>query len=164
MSEDLIKAQDIFLEKINKICRDFGLNNIMAQLYVVLYFNGKPLSLNDMLERLKISKGSVSVNIRFFESYGAVKRVWIKGSRRDYYEAEPDIAKVITDRVKSMAERRLSEIENMIDASDKSISAAEPTDKDNSNDREMFKERLSRLKGFHGKMQSLFNFLNANHE
>jgi len=84
MNEDLVKAQDVFLQKINKICRDFGLNNIMAQLYAILYFSKEPLSLNDMLERLKISKGSVSINIRALERYGAVRRIWVKGSRKDY--------------------------------------------------------------------------------
>src|SRR3989338_5100918 len=102
MNDKLLKAQDLFLDKINNICNKFGLNNIMAQLYVMLYFNNNPLSLDDMVERLKISKGSASVNIRALERYGAVRQVWVKGSRKDYYEAEPDISKIIFDRTKSM--------------------------------------------------------------
>ena len=63
MNENLIKVQDIFLNRINHICKKLGLNNVMAQLYAILYLNNEPLSLDDMVERLKISKGSASVNI-----------------------------------------------------------------------------------------------------
>src|SRR3989338_5217258 len=97
--ENLIKVQDIFLNRINHICKKLGLNNVMAQLYAILYLNNEPLSLDDMVERLKISKGSASVNIRALESYGAVRRVWMRGSRRDYYEADTDIVRVVTDRI-----------------------------------------------------------------
>ena len=124
MNEKFEKAQDVVLEKINHFCREFGLNNIMAQLYAVLYLSNKPVSLNDMVERLKISKGSVSINIRALENYGAVRRVWVKGSRRDYYEAELDLKKVIINKVKSGVQRRLNEISNMLNDFNKIINSA----------------------------------------
>ena len=77
MNEELLKAQDIILAKVDYICSKVGLNNVMAELYFILYFSHKPLSLDEMAERLNISKGSVSVNIRALERYGAVKRMWI---------------------------------------------------------------------------------------
>ena len=94
MNTELEAIQDVFLEKINQMCREFGLNNVMAQLYAVLYFSGKPRSLDDMVNQLKISKGSVSINIRALERYGAVRRVWLRGTRRDHYEAEIDTSEV----------------------------------------------------------------------
>src|SRR3989338_5938972 len=114
MNENLTNAQDVFLNEINQICSKFGLNNIMAQLYAILYLSDKPLSLDDMVDRLRISKGSASINIRALERYGAVRRVWIKGSRRDYYEAEADIVKVVVGRIRSMVNGRLTELEHMI--------------------------------------------------
>ena len=54
-------AQDDILGKINQVCGKFGLNNIMAQLYAVLYLNNKQLSLSELAARLKISKGSASI-------------------------------------------------------------------------------------------------------
>jgi len=161
MSENIEKIQDVFLEKINQICHEFGLNNLMAQLYAILYFSNKSLSLDDMVERLKISKGSASINMRILERYGAVRKIWVKGSRRDYYEAEIDIFKVAISRIKSMAERRLTGISEMIDASSKAINAAKATDKNEQEALRVFKERLERLKGIQAKGQSLFNLLNS---
>ena len=108
MNEKMEKAQDMLLEKVNKFCREFGLNNIMAQLYAILYFSKKPLSLDDMVERLKISKGSASVNIRILERDGIVRRIWVKGSRKDYYEAEIDISKVILERIFLLSSLKIS--------------------------------------------------------
>ena len=159
-TKDSIKVvQDAFLDNINTICRKFGLNYIMAQLYTVLYFRGKPMSLDDMVEQLEISKASASVNIRALENYGAVRRIWVKGSRKDYYEAEPDIAKVIVGRIRSMAGRRLSEVNNMITSSSGILESLDLEAEDESV--KMFKERLEKLRALYAQAQSMFDLLNA---
>ena len=161
MNENLEKAQDVFLEKINQICREFGLNNVMARLYAILYLSGKPLSLNDMVERLRISKGSVSVNIRALERYGVARRVWVKGTRKDYYEAEADISKVILDRIKAMASKRLLEVGNMLTSTEhvlKSITASDVSENDSL---ATFRERVGELRSLHGRAESLFSLLNS---
>lgn len=163
MTNKLTQAQDVFLDKINQICSKLGLNNIMAQLYSLLYLSGKTMSLDDMVERLKISKGSVSINIRALENYGAVRRVWVKGSRRDFYEAESDIYKVIMERVRSLLRDRLSEADEMIDLSNNSLIAAN-IGADNLRDSEaivVFEQRLAELRILKDKMKSLFDLFNS---
>ena len=161
MSEELEKAQDILLGNVNQICAKFGLNNIMAQLYTVLYLHGKSMSLDDMVDRLKISKGSVSTNIRALERYGAVRKIWIKGSRKDYYEAEPDISKVIMDRAKAMAQNRLSEMDDMINSSYPALDSVNHSSKEEKEAIKTFKEKLHKLRELQNKAQSLFNLLNS---
>ena len=161
MDGKLIEAQDIFLGGVNQLCNKFGLNNIMAQLYAILYLSDAPLSLHDMVERLKISKGSVSVNIRALERYGVVKRVWVKGSRRDYYEAETDISKVIIDRIKAMGQARLAEIENVIKSSYSIIEEQNVSNKEDEKAVDFFKERLEKLRDIQHKAQSIFELLNS---
>lgn len=161
MNKSLSDAQDVFLGKINQICSGFGLNNIMAQLYAMLYLSNKTLSLNDMVERLKISKASASINIRALERYGAVRKIWVKGSRKDYYEAEIDIAKVITGRLKSMIQNRLSEINDMLKSSYKIFNSANLSGKDDNGAAKVFKERLDKLERLHDQAQALFNLLNS---
>jgi len=160
--KSIARAQDIFLDRVNQICNKFGLNNIMAQLYAVLYLTPKPMSLNEMTEQLKISKGSVSTNIRALERYGAVRKVWVKGSRRDYYEAETDISKVISERVASLVQHRLSEIDSMITASEGALNSevSFSPQKEDREDYEMvkvFMQRLGALKELHRKAKSLFD-------
>jgi len=161
MNNELIKAQDVFLEKINVICNKFGLNNIMAQLYAILYLSARPLSLDDMVERLKISKGSASVNIRALERYGVVRQVWVKGSRKDYYEAEADISKVIIERIRSMAQGRLSEVDDMINLSTDALSSVNPHDEDEAEAIKTFKERIDKVKALYDQAQSVLELFNT---
>lgn len=113
MNNNLETARDKFIEGISRMGDAFGLNRFVIQLYALLYLTGKPLSLDEIAEVLGASKGNVSINIRELERWGAVRNVWIKGSRRDYYEAEPDVKKVLLNKFKSAAEKRLTEVSNL---------------------------------------------------
>ena len=160
MSTKLIQAQDVLLSKINQMCGKFGLNNIMAELYAILYLSDRPLSLDDMVERLKISKGSASVNIRILERYGVARSVWVKGSRKDYYEAEADISKVIIERIRSMAHSRLTEVESMISASYAALNSISHNSEEEEITVEAFKEKLEKIRTFHSQAKSLFDLFN----
>ena len=115
MNNKLEIAQNKFMESIGKLAESFGLNKFTAQLYAVLYLSDKPLSLDELVDRLGASKGNVSLNIRELENWGAVKSVWVKGSRKDYYEAEPDIKQVFLNKVKSSFAKRISQVSGMVE-------------------------------------------------
>jgi len=73
----------------------------------MLFLSEKPLCLDDMVERLKISKGNASLNIRKLESLGVAKRVWVKGDRKDFYQAELDLEKIIKSGLIDTARSRM---------------------------------------------------------
>lgn len=162
MNEKLIEAQDVILGRTNQICRKLGLNTIMAQLYVILYIGDKPISLNEMVERLKISKASVSVNIRALERYGAVRKFWVKGSRKDYYEAEMNVIKVITERVKSMTRDRLSETEDAIKTSYDAVNGVNYSSEEEQQAIKAFKQKLDTLRDLQKKAQFTYGLFNSN--
>lgn len=114
MNVKLEKAQHKFIESIGKLCDSFGLNKLVAQLYGLLYLSGRPLSLDEMAKMLGVSKGSVSLNIRELEKWGAVKNIWVKGSRKDYYEAELDIKKVAMNKIYSGVSKRMADVSSML--------------------------------------------------
>lgn len=125
MNDKLEYAQHKFIEGTGKLCASFGLNKLLAQIYALLYLSNKPLSLDEIVERLKVSKGSVSLNIRELDKWGAVKSVWVKGSRKDYYEAEVDIKKVISNKLKSGIAKRLAEVSDMTDQFNSIVQSAD---------------------------------------
>lgn len=161
MTKKVDEAVDVILDKINQICGKFGLNNIMAQLYAILYFSNKPLSLDEMMDRLKISKASVSINIRNLERYNAVRKVWVKGTRKDYYEAETDIRKVAFDRVRSMFSGRLNEVNDMIDSSEHTLNGIQNSPDKNAEDLKVFKERLQKIIELRDTANFVLNLVNS---
>ena len=75
-----------------------GINKVGGQIYALLFLSDEPLSLDEIGQRLGVSKSNISINIRMLEDYNLVRKVWVKGSRKDYYAAERTYPKkVITD-------------------------------------------------------------------
>lgn len=69
------------------VCRAIGLPKSLGQVFGALYMSDRPLTLDDLVGLLSISKGSASNSVRRLIGWGAVKQVWIPGERRDHYEA-----------------------------------------------------------------------------
>jgi len=67
----------------------------------LLFFSEQPLGLEDIASELEVSKATVSIHIRFLEGMKNVRKVWVKGSRRDYYEAERNTGKIMTEHLQS---------------------------------------------------------------
>lgn len=87
--ESIEKALDRFIENAGKISANMlgMVNKVGGQIYALLFLSREPQSLDAIAETLQVSKGSISVNVRILEDLKLVKKVWVKGSRRDYYEA-----------------------------------------------------------------------------
>lgn len=161
MNKSLELAQDRFIEKIGNMCNKFGLNHFMAQLYAVLYLSNKPLSLDDLTERLKVSKGNVSVNIRELERWGAVRQIWVKGSRKDFYVAEEDIKKIISERVKSSISKRINEVNQMLaEFNDIISSGGKDFTSEEAEIVENYKKRLKKIEELNKMASMAVNFAN----
>ncbi|TRM11838.1 transcriptional regulator [Lentibacillus cibarius] len=71
----------------------FGLTPVEARLFVYLYLQETPQTLDDMGEALGKSKTSMSTSIRSLSDANLVTRVWRKGVRKDLYEANNQLFK-----------------------------------------------------------------------
>lgn len=147
MDNRLEQAQDRFFSGIGRISDAFGLNRLVAQLYVLLYFNGEPMSLDEIVKALGVSKGSVSVNIRELEKWGVVNNVWIKGSRKDYYQAEADLKKAMFNKIRFTIEKRSREVDSMVEEFEKAIDAmGNPDDKQDAKVLMNYRRKLKEIK------------------
>ena len=106
MDKKLLQARDNIIESAGRTTQGFGLGRIIGQLYALLFFSPVPMSLDDMAGELGVSKGSVSTNIRELEKWGAVRQVWVKGDRKDYYEAEVDFQRILKEGVMPYLRRK----------------------------------------------------------
>lgn len=95
MHENLQAVNNSTVAGLGRLARFFGFSEVMGHLYGTLLLNPEPLSLDDLVDRLEISKGSVSMNMRALERWGMAKEVWVRGERKKYYAAESDFWQVI---------------------------------------------------------------------
>ena len=83
----------------------FGLSRLFGQIYTYLYLSPEPQSLDELAEGLGVSKASVSIAARQLESWGALRCIWKRGDRRDYYEAETDFRRLDQQGFARLAEQ-----------------------------------------------------------
>ena len=121
MQNDIQKIQDDFIEFAGNLCASMNITRIIGQLYALLYMSEEPVSMDDMVKRLDVSKGNVSVNINILEGWGAVRKVWVKGSRKNYYMADPDVWKIVKKRVEEALSSRLDRTVSAIDNINKGL-------------------------------------------
>lgn len=147
-------VHETMLDGIGQLAAYFGFSKVMGQLYGTLLMSAKPLSLDEMMEQLDISKASVSTNMRTLEHMGMVRQVWVRGGsgRRKYYEAETDFWQIITNLLSG---RELRDVERAINVMDnKSVHLKEALPTMNDEEREVAELYIERMR----QLQALFRF------
>ena len=78
-----------FIERMGLAVERLGLTRTFGRLFGLLMVAERPLSLDEMVGRLGVSKASVSTNARACEELGLARQVGVRGDRKDYYEVAP---------------------------------------------------------------------------
>ncbi len=105
---ELNEAKDKFINAWGTLGSNWGINRTMAQVHALLMISPDPLSAEDIMEQLKISRGNANMNIRALIDWGLVEKTHIQGERKEYFSAEKDIWEVFKQVAK---ERRKREVE-----------------------------------------------------
>jgi DNA-binding transcriptional regulator GbsR (MarR family) len=87
-------TRQAFVEAGGNFCRKVGLPKSLGQIYGLLFLSSKPLSLDHITDLLEISKASASVGTRQLMAWGMIRQVWVPGSRRDHFEAVPELRQI----------------------------------------------------------------------
>ena len=93
----------------------WGINRTMAQIHALLLISPDPLTQDDIMEDLNISRGNTNMNIRELINWGLVERVILPGERKEYFTAEKDIWKVVKQIVKERKKRELEPMMQLLD-------------------------------------------------
>jgi HTH-type transcriptional regulator, glycine betaine synthesis regulator len=79
-----------------QLSQALGQPRSLAELYGLLFISARPLAMDDLMERLGLSKGSASQGLRFLRNAGAIKMVYVAGDRRVHYEAVAELRNLAT--------------------------------------------------------------------
>jgi len=107
----LSEAKEKYIQTWGTFATSWGINRTMAQVHALLLANGKPLSTDEVMELLEISRGNANMNLRALMDWGIVKKEFIKGDRKEYFTAEKDVWFLFKQITK---ERRKREIEPVV--------------------------------------------------
>lgn len=103
----LAEAKKQFISSWGAFGTHWGINRTMAQIHALLLVSPEPVTQDEIMAELNISRGNVNMNIRELISWNLVERIIVSGERREYFSAEKDIWKVATQIMKERKKREL---------------------------------------------------------
>lgn len=139
-SPSLTELQERFVLHWGEMASAWGINRTMGQIHALLYISPDPLSMDDLMDRLKISRGNASMNLRALEDWGIIQRVHFTGDRREYFRSLGDAWDLFHMVVK---ERKRREFDPMLRSLREFLADAEATPGDPG--MELYRERLGNL-------------------
>lgn len=90
MRSEVEHAQDQFILEWGRMSSSWGINRTMAQILALLFTSATPLTVDEIMERLRISRGNASMSLRDLMDWGIVRRFRRPGERKDAYACETD--------------------------------------------------------------------------
>ena len=101
------EAKNKFVQTWGALGSQWGINKTMAQIHALLMVSHEPVSMEDIMEELQISRGNASMNLRALMDWGIVYKEYKAGERREFFTAEKDLDELA---VKISRERSKREI------------------------------------------------------
>lgn len=106
-TDPLKQARDEFVAQWGALGTQWGINRTMAQIHALLMTVPEPLSTDEVMEELEISRGNAHTNLKELVAWGLVRVVVRKGERREFFEAEKDVWKIFTTVARERKRREI---------------------------------------------------------
>lgn len=152
MSKDLDRLRNQFIETAGQFTQSLGFGRNLGQIFAHIYLSRQPQTLDDLTARLGISKGSASMSVRQLETWTALRRVWVKGDRKDYYETTEEFGRIIRKALLDLIGQKMETADRLLDEADRQL-RGHPG---GNGDAAFLRQRLARLRGFRQKAQGLW--------
>ena len=148
-----LEVIDIFVS----IVRMLGIPKSVAEIYGLLFVSPEPLPLDGIVDRLRISKGSVSQGLKLLRAFGGVKTTYVAGDRRDHYVAEIELKMLVAGFMRGEIQPRLENGKQRL------VHVEEIQEQLNAEDRRknFYGVRVRKLKQWHDRSQGLLPLLSS---
>jgi DNA-binding transcriptional regulator GbsR (MarR family) len=80
---------------MGRLMEFWGFRRHMGRIWTVLYLSPEPMTTLALSETLQLSSSAVSLSLAELVRWGAVRKSWRPGERKDFYEAETSVWKLL---------------------------------------------------------------------
>jgi len=108
----LEQAKDRFIQAWGALGSSWGINRTMSQIHALLLVSDAPMSADEVMAQLKISRGNANMNTRSLIDWGLVKKEFVPGDRKEYFVAHKEVDYIARQIAQ---ERRKRELQPIID-------------------------------------------------
>jgi len=130
-----------------RLVQTLGIAKSLGEIYGLLFVSAEPLPMDEIISLLNISKGSVSQGLKQLKAFGAVRTVYRIGDRRDHWEAELKLKKLVGGFLREQLQPRVTDGAGRVKYLEAMLNEL-PAEK-----RKALAARISILKTWHSKIQ-----------
>ncbi len=112
---ELKEAHNEFISVWGTLGSSWGVSRTMAQIHALLLVSKSPLSTEDIMEKLAISRGNVNMNVRMLMDWGLAEKKLIAGERREYFIAGKEVWTMAKQIAKERKKRELDPLKRTLD-------------------------------------------------
>ena len=157
MNAELQSLRQRFIESAGHFTQSLGAGRVLGQIFAHIYFSKDPQSLDDLTRLLEISKGSASMAVRQLEQWGALRRVWVKGDRKDYYVATDEFGRIIRKALLDMIGRKMETSDGLLEDAQALLQERTRNGKKSDEDWVFIDQRVKKLQTFRDRAQGLWD-------
>ncbi len=111
----LKEGKDRFIQSWGTIGSNWGINRTMAMIHALLLISPEPLSADEVMEELSISRGNANMNLRALIDWNLIYKALKAGERKEFFTAEKDMYKVIKAVIVQRKKRELEPLLRVLD-------------------------------------------------
>lgn len=111
----LSEAKQQFILNWGVLGTQWGISRTMAQIHALLLVSPEPMSADDIMRELQISRGNTNMNVRDLMDWGIVEKILKPGERKEFFTAEKDIWVVAMRIIRERKRREVEPILNVLD-------------------------------------------------
>jgi DNA-binding transcriptional regulator GbsR (MarR family) len=115
-------------DTVGQLMEFWGFKRPMGRIWALLYLAPEPLGAAEIGDELRMSSGAVSMALSELVKWGAVKKTWRPGERRDYYEAETSIGRLVQRVLRERELVLVQEFAETLEAAERRLSSADSED------------------------------------
>lgn len=105
--KQLPSAVEQFILRWGDMGTQWGVNRSVAQIQALLFLSDRPLTAEEIAEKLGLARSNVSNSLKELLAWKLVYRVSVLGDRRDHYEAETDLWQMTRKVAQGRKEREI---------------------------------------------------------
>jgi DNA-binding transcriptional regulator GbsR (MarR family) len=159
MAKTIEDIRNDLIHVIGEKAEKFGFSRIAGQLEGLLLFTNQPMSLDEMAERLEVSKGSVSTNIRLLERWKVVRKVYHKGARKNFYEIRGNIWDIETEIMSTIVKDEIERVKSLMSNCETDLNEIQGTTKEENDEISFLKQRFSEINEYIESAEHILNLL-----
>jgi DNA-binding transcriptional regulator GbsR (MarR family) len=112
---ELAEAKERFINAWGTLGSSWGISRSMAQVHALLLISPGPLSTEDVMAELSISRGNANMTLRELIDWGLIRKETRLGERREFFTAEKDVWKIFKQVAKVRRQKELAPVLSVLE-------------------------------------------------